>query len=96
MTPGSYLDFSTSTSLFNSLLLLANRTLYLVLCPSEGFIVFIYVMSTLKYLPVIKRQRFLFISRRYFVLKKEDLNKNYLEDHQADHQTNGQPEKHKK
>lgn len=46
------------------------------------------------YLPVVESQRFVFISRRYFVLKEEDLNQNYLEDHQGDNQTDGQTERH--
>lgn len=48
------------------------------------------------YLPVVESQRFLLVSRRYFVLKEEDLNQSYLDNHQADHQTDGQTERRKK
>lgn len=42
------------------------------------------------HLPVVEGQRFLFVCGIYFVLKEEDLNQNYLQNHQANHNAYGQ------
>lgn len=48
------------------------------------------VVEAVERLPVVESQRFLLICGRHFVLKEEDLNHSYLENHQADHQSDGQ------
>lgn len=48
------------------------------------------VVEAVERLPVVNSQRFPFISWRHFILKEEDLDQNYLENHQAHHQTDGQ------
>lgn len=58
---------------------------------SHGFMVHIYTET---HPPVVESQRFLFISGGHFVLKEEDLNQSDLDDHQGDHQTDGQTERH--
>lgn len=42
------------------------------------------------HLPVVEGQRFLFVCGIYFVLKEEDLNQNYLQNHQANYNADGQ------
>lgn len=54
-----------------------------------------FYINTEIYPPVVESQRFLFIRWRHFILKEEDLDQNYLENHQGDHQTDGQTETHK-
>lgn len=68
----------------------AQQPQYAVAYPHHHVVEKEEVVEAVERLPVVESQRFVFISRRYFVLKEEDLNQNYLEDHQGDNQTDGQ------